>query len=108
MNTIQLELSTDVYERLYVEATRMGESIQQIAQKWLMERVKGLAPVAISEREQARQVLRDAGLLAELGPAMKRRAAQSTATLEEVQTALDQAGGMPLSEMILEMRGPKV
>lgn len=51
--------------------------------------------------------LRAAGLLAELGPEEKQRAAQSTTTLEEVQAALDRAGGKPLNELILEMRGPK-
>ncbi len=52
-------------------------------------------------------MLRAAGLLAELSPEEKERAAQSTATLEEVSAALDRAGGKPLSEIILEMRGPK-
>jgi hypothetical protein len=52
-------------------------------------------------------VLRAAGLLAELSPAEKERARRSTMTLEEVSAALSRAGGKPLSELILEMRGPK-
>jgi hypothetical protein len=38
---------------------------------------------------------------------MKKRARQATMSLEEIRAALDRAGGQPLSELILEMRGPK-
>jgi hypothetical protein len=61
----------------------------------------------MTDRERATEALRMAGLLAELSPEEKQRAARSTATLEEVQAALGRAGGKPLSELILEMRGPK-
>jgi hypothetical protein len=64
-------------------------------------------PPPMSERERAIEALRAAGLLTELGPEEKQRAAQCTTTLEEVRAALDRAGGPPLSELILEMRGPK-
>lgn len=67
-----------------------------------------LVPQApLGERERATELLRAAGLLAELSPAEKERAAQSTLTLDEVHAILDRAGGKPLSEIILEMRGPK-
>ena len=59
-----------------------------------------------SERERARQVLRAAGLLTELGPNL-RRLADSTVRLEDVQAALARAGGKTLSEIVLEQRGPK-
>jgi hypothetical protein len=39
---------------------------------------------------------------------MKKRAKQANLSLEEVQAALDAAEGKPLSEVILEMRGPKI
>jgi len=38
---------------------------------------------------------------------MKKRAEQCTVTLEEVRTILDKTQGKPLSEIILEQRGPK-
>jgi hypothetical protein len=60
-----------------------------------------------SERDRATAALRAAGLLTELSPAEKARAAQSTLTLDEARAILDRAGGKPLSEIILEMRGPK-
>jgi hypothetical protein len=61
----------------------------------------------MSDRDRVTEVLRAVGLLAELSPAEKERASRSTMTLEEVSAALDRAGGKPLSELILEMRGPK-
>jgi hypothetical protein len=60
-----------------------------------------------SERDRATAALRAAGLLAEPSPALKRLAAESTITLEEARAILDRAGGKPLSELVLEMRGPK-
>ena len=59
-----------------------------------------------SERERARQVLRAAGLLTELGPNL-RKLADSTVRLEDVQAALARVGGKTLSEIVLEQRGPK-
>ena len=59
-----------------------------------------------SDRERARQVLRAAGLLTELGPNL-RKLADSTVRLEDVQAALARAGGKTLSEIVLEQRGPK-
>ncbi|MBE7554801.1 MAG: hypothetical protein HS126_27430 [Anaerolineales bacterium] len=104
MNTLTLELPAELYEDLRLESERRGESIQTLAQKLLAERLASPPP---TERERAIAALRAAGLLAELGPEMERRAERSTMTLEEVQAALDRAGGKPLSELILEMRGPK-
>lgn len=57
------------------------------------------------ERERATEALRAAGLLTELSPEEKARAAQSTLTLDESRAILDRAGGPPLSDLILELRG---
>jgi hypothetical protein len=46
-------------------------------------------------------------MLAEPSTDMKARAAKATMSLAEVQAALDRAGGKPLSELIIEQRGPK-
>ncbi len=67
----------------------------------------GAAAAPADERQRATEALRTAGLLAELSPEEKALAAQSTLTLEEARAILDRAGGKPLSEIILEMRGPK-
>jgi hypothetical protein len=62
---------------------------------------------AANERERATALLRAAGLLAEPSSSLQQLAAESTLTLDEARAILDRAGGKPLSEIILEMRGPK-
>lgn len=104
MATLTIDLPTDLYDRLRAEAERAGQLPEDVARAWLAER---LPPPATSDREKVREALRAAGLLAELGPEMKKRAARSTATLEEVSAMLERAGGRPLSEIVLEQRGPK-
>lgn len=62
---------------------------------------------AMSQRERGIEIMRQSGMLTELSQEEKERAKQATMTLEEVRAALDRAGGKPLSDVILEMRGPK-
>ena len=118
MTTLTLDLPTELYERLRAEAEHQGKPVAIVAQEWLTERLEEAPPAAsamgdtpapapTSDRDRSTEVLRAAGLLAELSPAEKERARRSTATLEEVSAALSRAGGKPLSELILEMRGPK-
>jgi hypothetical protein len=114
MTMLTLDLPPDVYLRLHQDAERMGQTVESLAAMWLVERTRhtpardDLPPPALpGERERARAVLREAGLLTELSPEEKERAARSTATLEEVQAAFARAGGKPLSEIVDEMRGPK-
>ncbi len=64
-------------------------------------------PEPRTDRELAWDILRDAGLLAQLAPSEARRGAQAKATLDEVSAALDAASGPELGELIIEMRGPK-
>lgn len=64
-------------------------------------------PPPVTERDRATATLRAAGLLTELSPSEKLRASRSTLTLDEARAILDRAGGQPLSEVILDMRGPK-
>jgi hypothetical protein len=107
MTSLTLELSSELYERLLIEAERRRESIQTTAQKLLTERLGWYSPAPPGERERAIAVLRAAGMLAELSAQEKQRAARCDITLEEVRAALDSTGGNPLSELIIEMRGPK-
>ncbi|HEX5504260.1 MAG TPA: hypothetical protein VFW96_16665 [Thermomicrobiales bacterium] len=109
MATLTLELPPDLYERLRAEAERQGKPAADVAQEWLAERLPAPppAPAPAGDREQVRAILRAAGLLVEPTPEERARAAAVTVTLEEVRAALDRAGGRPLSEIILEMRGPK-
>ena len=105
MNQLVIDLPLDLYERLRELARKQGKRSQDVARELLAARLPPPAPT--DERERVREVLRAAGLLAEPGPEMEKRAAESTMTLEEVRTGLDAASGVPLSTLILEMRGPK-
>ncbi len=107
MVTLTIDLPLDVYERLRAAAAEQGKPIESLAREWLMERSAPSGPAARTERERLRAALRAAGLLADLSPAEKELAAQSTLSLAEARAILDRAGGRPLSEIILEMRGPK-
>lgn len=112
MISLTIELPANVYERLRVTASQQGKSVEEIAQTVLVEhapqlRPDLLAPAPPGERERAIAVLRDAGMLAELSPQEKARAARSTLTLEEARAILDRVPGKPLSESVIEMRGPK-
>lgn len=106
MNALTLELSTNLYERLLAESRRLGQPISNLVQTWLTERLSA-PPILPSEREQFTQALRHAGLLTEVSFDMKQRAEQCTVTLEEIRAILDRTQGKPLSEIILEQRGPK-
>jgi len=104
--TLTLELAPELYRRLNEEAEHLGETPQSVARQWLTERLMTQIPKIDSDREKARQALAQAGLLAELGPNL-RRLADPSVRLESVVAALSQAGDKSLSEIILEQRGAK-
>ena|SRR3990172_12026219 len=83
---------------------------------------KPLEPVELAERQAVRlivevvsstearlptvrQVLQDAGLLTTLSPHLEAKIVPGV-TLEAVRQSLARAGGKPLSELIIEQRGP--
>ena len=104
MTILLLELPSELYERLAQEAKELGDSVQVVARRTLEGRF-GLTPS--SERERGREALQLSGMLTELGPEMTERAERSAVSLEETQVAFDNSEGKPLSEIVLEMRGPK-
>lgn len=107
MTNLIVELPQELYQKLQEQARQIGKPPELIAGEWLAERLAA-APAPMSERERAREALRDAGLLVEFTAEEQARAkAAVTMTLEEVQAAFARAGGKPLSEIILEQRGPK-
>jgi hypothetical protein len=108
MTLLTLELEPELYEHLQREAVQREATIEKTAEALLSERLNLSVPPAVSEREKVTAILRAAGLLTELSAEEKKRAEQVDVTLEEVIAALDAAGGQPLSELIIEMRGPKV
>jgi predicted transcriptional regulator len=106
MTTLSIELPPEVYERLRRIAGTRGTSAEDLAQAWLEEKTAA-EPAPETMRERMRAALRAHGLLAEPTNEMRRLASESTLTLDEARAILDRAGGKPLSEVILEMRGPK-
>jgi len=106
MATLKIELSSELYERLRSIASSRGTSVEMLAQTWIQAQSE-VESAPESMRERLRAALRAAGLLAEPSEEMRRIAAESTLTLEEARAILDRVGGKPLSEVILEMRGPK-
>jgi hypothetical protein len=106
MTTLTIDVPSSVYERLRTIAEQQGKPIEIVAREWLAEK-SAVTISMLSEREQLRTSLRAAGKLTELSQEEKQLAAQSTLTLDEARAILDRAGGKPLSEIILDMRGPK-
>ncbi len=105
MTTLTIELQPELYARLVHEAGLLGRPVELLVADWLARRFPAQGPA--DEREQAIGALRAAGLLTELGPELKQQAAQATLTTEELLSVGARAGGQPLSEIVLEQRGPK-
>lgn len=109
METLTLNLPTDLYQHLTTIAKYRDESPKIVAEKWLAKlqffpftSTNG----SIEIDDPGGKALRDAGLLVELAPGL-RELAKPSASLEEVIAILDRAGGRPLSEIVLEQRRSK-
>jgi len=115
MTALILDLPPELFARLRAEAERQGKPPEGVAREWLAERLEphttaipGEGTHPPHDRERSIAARRAVGLVVEPSPAQRARAACATMTLEEVSAALDRAEGKPLSEIILEQRGPKV
>ncbi len=106
MAQLTLELPPEAYQRLHEAATRLGKPPQVVAQEWLIERLSVPMPAPDSARENVRRALRAAGLLVERSPHLYRHGDRQV-RLEDVEASLARVGGKPLSEIVLEQRGPK-
>lgn len=105
MTTLTLELSPKVYRRLREQADRLGKTPQVMAEELLDEQLAP-PPSAGSTREQVRAALRAGGLLSEVSSAPRTRAG-SPVRLADIEASLRRADGAPLSEIVLEQRGPR-
>jgi hypothetical protein len=111
MAQLLIELPPEVYQELKTKAETLGKSPQQLAQEVLVTQFDAPEPFkedALSERERGRRALKAAGLLTELDPELKARAAQSTLTVKEAQEILGRVPGTPLSEIVIEQREPNL
>ncbi len=105
MTTLTVELPPELYDLLKKRATQKGKPEYIVAQELLAESLR--PPQEVLDREKSRAVLRNAGLLVEPTPDEQSYAARCNVTLEEVRSALDKAGGLPLSEVVIAQRGHK-
>lgn len=104
MADLLIELPSEVFNRLKNKAQDLGKSPQELVQELVISQLNENKEVALTEKERGRQALLAGGLLTELGPELKQKAAQSTISLEEVQHILSKVGGKPLSEIVTEQR----
>lgn len=100
MATLTLELPKDLLRLLQKRASERGQELQEAALRILQ---KELTPEAKSEREQVIEVLRASGLVRPLSEEL-RQMIDPSVTHEEVEAAFAEAGGKPLSEIIIEQR----
>jgi hypothetical protein len=102
MKTLVIELPTTTYERLRERAEQAGITPEALSRE-LLEAALEPTPTG---PETTEAVLRAAGLLTELSPALRARIVPGV-TLEQVRAALTRANGPSLSEIVLAQRGPK-
>ena len=129
MDTITLTLSPEVHQRLEKKAKQVGQSPETVAQELLtgqlspqagetgrvlreasrsyIQPVPVVRPNTETEREKLSRLLREAGMMSEIGPHMRRLVETIPADRDKVVAILSRAGGEPLSEIVLEQRGPK-
>lgn len=107
MTTLTLEIQSDLWTRLQAMAKQMQESPEGVVLAILSERLgeegKGTT-VPESEGAKVNRVLREAGLLSEIGPYLKHLIETVPVDYAAVEAALERAGGPPLSEIVLAQR----
>jgi hypothetical protein len=103
---ITVRLSLIPYHRLQELAKEAGKTpellTREIVEGALRERTSPAHPTPGT----AREILEAAGRVRSLSPSLRERIIPGV-TLEEVRTALDEAGGLPLSAIILRQREPR-
>lgn len=78
MTTLTLDLPTDVFARLKQRAAGAGKPIETVASELLVEQMSQPRPERRTEREAIWDILRDAGLLAELTQSEQQRGLRPT------------------------------
>lgn len=109
MTTLTIDLPAELYTHIHTMAAQQNKAVEDLVREWLLAQAHvNVSPAPVDERERAIATLQAAGLLAESGPELKARAARSTLTLDQARAILDRDTAQPLSELILEQRGPRV
>lgn len=103
---ITVRLPLIPYHRLQELARQTGKTPESLTREIVERALQETSSPAPSTPRSARQILEAAGRVRPLSPALRRKIIPGV-TLEEVRTALDRAGGPPLSEIILRQREPQ-
>jgi len=134
MDTLTITLSPEVHRQLKKKAEQAELPPETVAQELLTRQLLPLAeeaghvlreaslvigygphirpvpvaqPDAETEREKLARLLHKAGMLSEIGPRMRRLVKTTPIDHDEAIAILARAEGKPLSEIILEQRGPR-
>lgn len=104
MSKIVVELPPETYQRLREEARKTGKTPELLTRE-LLE--MALRPRAEAGQRTARGFLQASGRVRPLSESLRRKIIPGV-TLDEVRASLTNAGGPPLSEIVLVQRGSKV
>jgi hypothetical protein len=105
MTSLTIELSPEEYTQLEAQAAQQGKAAASLAKEWVANQLEVEQPPTLSSRDRARQILKAAGMLSELPPEL-RRSPDPSISLDDIVAALGR-DGKPLSEIVIEQRGPK-
>jgi len=104
MSTLAIELPLETYRRLQERARRVGRPPESLIQD-LVEAALREERMGEGSGKSAREILEASGRVRPLSEALRRRIIPGV-SLKEVRSALSQAGGPSLSELVLKQRGP--
>ena len=102
---ITVRLPSEPYRRLQAWARQAGKTPESLTQEIIERAVEDVPSTEGTEPRAVRQILEDAGRVTTLSPALEARIIPGV-SLEDVRTAIDQAGGSSLSEILLRQRDP--
>ncbi len=103
MSTLVINVSPETYRRLEEQARNAGKAPEALTRELIEAALQD--PKAPPHRT-ARDVLETLDRTRPLSEALRRRIIPGV-TLDEVRTALAQAAGPSLSEIVLKQRGPR-
>jgi len=103
---ITVRLPLIPYHRLQELAQQTGRTPESLTREIVERALQDTAASTSAPPQTARQILEAAGRVRSLSPSLRQKIIPGV-TLAEVRTALDKAGGPPLSEIILRQREPR-
>ena len=106
MGTIVIDIPPEIYKQLEEQARSTGKALEVFSRELLQKAVRARQE-SQHPYSTAREVLQASARIRPLSQVLRRKIIPSV-TLDEVRTALTQAGGPSLSEIILEQRGSKL